>query len=101
VSGLRCRPGDLCVVIATPHEAPVEGLLGAFVTVAAADGHCEHCGCFMWRLEKPVDCVIFVAGNWHEVFVTAIADDALQPIRGQHQPEATPTAVDTPQPVEA
>lgn len=92
MAALRCRQGDLCIVIARPHQPPIEGLLGAFVTVSVADGYCEHCGCFMWRLEKPVDASIFVAGSWHEIWVTAIADDALQPIRGQRQPASITAA---------
>jgi hypothetical protein len=55
----------------------------------------------VWKLEQPVEAVALLGVGWVEVLIPAIADEYLQPIRGQRQPEATPTAADKPQTVEA
>lgn len=97
---LRCQPGDLCVVLKAPRGMQTEGLIGAFVTVTSTYP-CPCCGDPLWLLEKPVDCAVLLGGGWVEARVPAVADEYLQPIRRGREPEATPTTVDKPKPVEA
>jgi hypothetical protein len=113
VSGLRCRPGDLAIVIGANAAHPE--LTGRVVDViklappyafALPDGH-MHAGTppgfWVVRFHQPVAAPVEFLGRMNErpTLFACAPDFALKPIRGQRQPEATPTAADKPQTVEA
>lgn len=72
VSGLRCKPGDVCRVLALPTMLPWEReFVGCIVTVTKAEG-------LHWRFAEGV-LVAQCGGVTHSVY--GIADRALQPLR--------------------
>jgi hypothetical protein len=118
VSGLRCRPGDLAVTIGVSRVFPEwTGLLCDVLYAAPLgefilpDGERQLCGprrssgvpFWVVHFAKPVVVQMTIDGRpgTRLAVYGCVADAHLQPIRGQHQPEAVTTTADKPQPVEA
>lgn len=85
---MKCRPGDLAVVITDIVDGvscpvPTEGLLGAFVTTVRIET-CRD-GISRWLLAVPLQIRMqnpVVDWKWMSFHCTHIHDSVLQPIRG-------------------
>ena len=100
-SNLRCRPGDLAVIIGEPCTAIERGQVGAFVTVLYLAPQAFHqlpdglmCApaprAECWVVEFPEPMRVPTNLGSRLTRYGAVADSALQPLRPGPAPEAVP-----------
>lgn len=92
---MRCKPGDLVVILPSEHLASgrqievCRRLVGHFATVShmtvPISPSCD--APLVWRFEKPIAMVI----DGEEFDVLGAPDEILQPIRPEHEPESVTT----------
>lgn len=80
---LKCKPGDLCVVISGGDSDPrlAEQLVGRFVTVTRIMDMVDETDP-RWEFETPILLSVVGFFGTYEILVRGASESLLQPIRG-------------------